>query len=73
VLFALRLSNLSAGWGTKTDHLAHNSAVRARPLALPPPEVPVSDRLRELEALHATGAISYMEYSAQRRQIISNT
>ncbi len=73
VLFALRLINLSAGWGTKTDHLEHNSGVRARPLALPPPEVPVSERLRELEALHAKGAITDTGYSAQRLQIISNT
>jgi hypothetical protein len=72
VLFALRLINLGAGWTTKTDHLQHNSGVRAQPpLALSPPAVPVSERLKELQALHDNGAISDMEYSARRLQIIS--
>jgi hypothetical protein len=72
VLFALRLVNLGAGWGTKTGTVEHNSEMRARPLALPSLEVSVSERLRELEALHATGAISDTEYSARRLQIISS-
>jgi hypothetical protein len=32
----------------------------------------VSERLRELEVLHATGAISETEYTARRLQIISS-
>ncbi len=70
VLFALRLVNLGAVWSTKVDNL--QGAVQARPVALPPPEVPVSERLRELEALHAEGAISDTEYSARRLQITSS-
>jgi hypothetical protein len=57
VLVALRLINLGAGWTTKIDHV--------------PPAVPVSERLRELQALHDHGAISDAEYSARRLQIIS--
>lgn len=34
VLFALRLANLSAGWGAKIE----NSAVQPQPLTLPSPE-----------------------------------
>ncbi|MEB3981761.1 hypothetical protein OQ968_10845 [Mycobacterium sp. 663a-19] len=58
VLFALRLINLGAGWGTTGDHLEH------RPLH-------ASERLKELQALRDNGAISDMEYSARRLQIIS--
>ncbi len=73
VLFALRLLNLSAGWATKFDHFERNSAAWAqRPLALPRPETSVSERLKNLQELHAQGAISDTEYSAQRLQIISN-
>jgi hypothetical protein len=72
VLFALRLINLGAAWGAKVDNVQHNSAVQAHPLALPSPEVPVSERLKELEALHAKGAISDTEHSARRLQIISS-
>jgi hypothetical protein len=61
VLVALRLINLGAGWTTKTDHVPHRA----------PPAVPVSERLRELQALHDNGAISDAEYSARRLQIIS--
>ena len=57
VLFALRLINLGAGWRTAVD----NSK----------PEELVSERLRQLDELHARGAISDTEYSAQRWQIIS--
>jgi hypothetical protein len=72
VLFALRLINLGAGWTTKTDGVRHNGGVGAQPpLALSAPAVPVSERLRELQALHHTGAISDAEYSARRLQIIS--
>lgn len=67
VLFALRLINLGAGWGTREPRLP------APPIALsyPEPPVPVSERFRELEALRAAGAISDAEYTARRGQIIS--
>jgi hypothetical protein len=74
VLFALRLINLGAGWGTKIDHLQHTTgAPPRRPLSLSQPAVSVSERLKELQALHANGAISDTEYSARRLQIISET
>ncbi len=73
VLFALRLVNLGAGWGAKD--VRHDFAAPARPVALSQPEapvqVPVSERLRELEALRATGTISDTEYSARRLHVIS--
>ncbi len=67
VLFALRLINLGAGWRTTVDE----PKPWARPLPLPAPEELVSERLRQLEELHARGTISDTEYSAQRLQIIS--
>lgn len=66
VLFAWRLINLGAGWRSTVDDPEPRR--RLRPVA--PAEV-VSERLRQLEALHARGAISDTEYSAQRLQIIS--
>jgi hypothetical protein len=74
VVIALRLANLSAGWGAKTDHLDNYNQTGVRPHAPPAlsqPAVPVSDRLRELQALHDHGAISDTEYHARRIQIIS--
>jgi hypothetical protein len=73
VLLALQLINLGAGWTTKTQDSRHDSGVRAQlPLTLAQPAVPLSERLRELQALHDNGAISDMEYSARRLQIISD-
>jgi hypothetical protein len=73
VLFALRLINLGAGWGAKDVN--HHFGATARPIALsqpqPPARVPISERLRELEALRAAGAISDTEYSARRVHIVS--
>jgi hypothetical protein len=72
VLFALQLINLGAGWTSKTRDLRHNGGVETQPpLTLARPAVPDSERLRELQALRDTGAISDMEYSARRLQIIS--
>jgi hypothetical protein len=72
VLLALQLINLGAGWTTKTQNLRHDGGVRAQPpLSLAQPAVPVSERLAELQALRDNGAISEMEYSARRLQIIS--
>jgi hypothetical protein len=73
VLFALQLINLGAGWTTKTQDLQHHTGVRAQPpLTLAQPALPVSERLTELQALRDNGAISDMEYSARRLQIISD-
>jgi hypothetical protein len=73
VLFALQLINLGAAWTTKTEDLQHDTRVRARPpLRLAQPPVPLSERLTELQALRDNGAISDMEYSARRLQIISD-
>jgi len=73
VLFALRLINLGAGWGGRD--VSRGFGAPARPVALWQPEsaaqASVSERLRELEALHAAGAISDTEYSARRLHIIS--
>jgi hypothetical protein len=72
VLIALRLTNLGAGWCTSESK--HGSGVR--PTAVQVSEVslaaPFSERLRELDELHASGAISDTEYSARRLQIISD-
>ncbi len=65
VLFALRLINLSAGWGAETEDL--NRAVRPLPPSGPSP----SERLKELDELHARGAISDTDYSVQRLHIIA--
>jgi hypothetical protein len=69
VLFALRLISLSSGWSMKVEP-KYGSGLPARPLALPPPEGSLSERLKELEEMHARGAISDTEYSEQRLQII---
>ena len=72
VLLALQILNLGAGWTTKTDDVQHDTEMQpGPPLALSPPTVPVSERLKELQALHDNGAISDMEYSARRLHIIS--
>jgi hypothetical protein len=69
VLFALRLINLGAGW--TTNDMKRDFGASARPMPLSPPQAAASERLKELEALHTEGAISDMEYSARRLQIIS--
>ena len=69
VLFALRLIILGAGWRTAVDD--SKPRVWARPLTPRAPEELVSERLGQLEELHARGALSDTEYSAQRLQIIS--
>ena len=70
VLFALRLINLGAGWGAKAKR---GPEVPASPIWLSPPKAWAAERLKELEALHAKGAISDSEYTARRLHIISCT
>ncbi|ORB73880.1 SHOCT domain-containing protein [Mycobacterium scrofulaceum] len=72
VLFALRLVDLGAGWTTKGATLRQTGGIRAHPAALPLPDPTLSERLTQLEDLHASGAISDTEYSARRLQIIAN-
>ncbi|OJZ70200.1 hypothetical protein BRW65_20875 [Mycobacterium paraffinicum] len=72
VLFALRLIDLGAGWTTKGGSMPHTCGIHAHPAAFPRPEPPLYDRLKQLEDLHARGAITDTEYSAQRLQIIAN-
>lgn len=72
VLFALRLIDLGAGWTPKGGTMQHTSGTHAHPATLPRHEPALFDRLKQLEDLHARGAISDTEYSAQRLQIIAN-
>ncbi|GAA4538989.1 hypothetical protein GCM10023161_17940 [Mycobacterium paraffinicum] len=72
VLFALRLIDLGAGWTTKGGTLQQHGGIRPHPAALPLSGPPLSERLSQLEDLHAKGAISDTEYSARRLQIIAN-
>ncbi|WP_374021396.1 SHOCT domain-containing protein [Mycobacterium sp. HNNTM2301] len=72
VLFALRLIDMGAGWTTRRGTAPRTGGIRARPGALPRPEPPLFDRLKQLEDLHARGAITDTEYSAQRLQIIAD-
>lgn len=71
VLFALQLIDLGAGWTTKTQNLQHDLGAPAHRLPLSAPQAADSERLKELEALHAKGAISDIKYSARRLQIIA--
>jgi uncharacterized membrane protein len=43
-----------------------------RPIQQPRPAASVSQRLQELDGMHASGAISDSEYTAKRQQIISS-
>lgn len=72
VLFALRLIDLGSGWTAKGGSLPHPRGIHAHPVPLPRPEPPLYDRLKQLEDLHARGAITDTEYSVQRLQIIAN-
>ncbi len=67
VMFALRLLDLGAGWDAQTQ----DAQRAARPPALPPAGPSLSERLKELDDLHARGAISDTEYSALRLHIIA--
>ncbi len=68
VVFALRLINLGAGWAPQDGK--QDFGASGLPLMLSPPQASASERLKELEALHAEGAISDIEYSARRLHII---
>jgi len=88
ILLLLRLGVLNFGQrpGGTIQHWQQHSGVQAPPLgsapplayppppplAYQPPAPSVTQRLQELEALRASGAISETEYTAKRQQIISN-
>ncbi|OBH03758.1 SHOCT domain-containing protein [Mycobacterium sp. E1747] len=72
VLFALRLLDLGEGWTTKGGTTPRTGGIHAHPAARRRPEPALYDRLNQLEDLHARGAITDTEYSAQRLQIIAN-
>lgn len=64
VVFAWRLVNLGAGWGSVAEDAKHAAA--------PPPSGPsLPERLKELDDLHARGVISDTEYCARRLHIIA--
>ena len=67
VLFALRLASLGAGWSTKPDAPQPTAGP-----ALPPSGPSLAERLRELDDLHAEGAISDTEYCARRLRLLSS-
>lgn len=71
VLFALRVIDLGAGWSGKGGGLPRHGGLHAHRAARPLPEPAASERLRQLEELHARGAISDTEYSARRLHIIA--
>jgi hypothetical protein len=50
----------------------HHDAARGPSLASSPVAAPTSQRLEELETLHARGTISDAEYTAERQRIISS-
>jgi hypothetical protein len=49
----------------------HHDAAQASSPAYSPAAAPTSERLEELETLHARGTISEAEYTAERQRIIS--
>ena len=77
LLFALRLINLSARWGAEDGKRRKRGKRDLESPTLPMPLSPVkawaAERLKELEVMHAKGAISDSEYTARRLLIISNT
>lgn len=67
VLFALRLLDLGAGWGARSEAVAHNEfRDGSRSCA-----AEKFQRLQRLEQLYAHGAISDREYQDRRLDIIS--
>ena len=75
VLCALRLINLSAGWGAENGKRGKRRKRDLEPprfaMPLSPLEAWAAERLKELEAMHAKGGISDSEYTARRLHIIS--
>ncbi len=64
VVFAWRLVNLAAGWGSGAEEAKH--------AARPPSGPSLPERLKELDDLRARGGISDAEYCARRLHIIAD-
>ncbi|MFZ1164914.1 hypothetical protein [Mycobacterium sp.] len=71
LLLRLGLINFGQGPSATLRPLQHD-AVMGVPTTLPPPAVPTSKRLQEIEHLRASGTISVDEYIAERARIIAS-
>ena len=71
LLLRLGLLNFGERPSAKVQHWQYNTTAQVPQPSSPPPAAPASQRLEELEALLASGAISDTEYAAKRARIIS--
>jgi hypothetical protein len=71
LLLRLGLLNFGERSGSTMQPWHHNIGTQTPPPAPPVPVASVSQRLQELDGMHASGAISDSEYTAKRQQIIS--
>ena len=73
LILLLRLGLLNFGQGpSATLRPLQQDGVMRVPTTLPPPAVPTSKRLQEIENLRASGAISGDQYIAERARIIAS-
>ncbi len=72
LLLRLGLLNFGDRSSGTTQRWQHNSGMPASPLASPPPAASVSQRLQDLETVRASGAISDLEYTTKRTEIITS-
>jgi hypothetical protein len=72
LLLRLGLLNFGDKSGGTALPWQQNIGMQAPRLASSPPAAAASLRMQELESMRASGAISHVEYSAKRQQIISN-
>jgi hypothetical protein len=71
LLLRLGLINFDRGPSATLRPLQREAAMRV-PTTPPPPAVPTSKRLQEIENLRASGTISDEEYTAERARIIAS-
>jgi hypothetical protein len=71
LLLRLGLLNFGQSSSTPIQHWQHPGAVQASSPAPPMAAASTSQRLQELDSLHASGAISNSEYAAERTRIIA--
>jgi hypothetical protein len=72
LLMRLGLLNFGERSSATVQHWQGNPAVQGPQSASPPSEAPKWQRLRELEALRSSGAISDTEYVEKRERLISS-
>ena len=73
LLLRLGLLNFGERSARSVQPWHHNIGTQTTPPPPPPAHaVSVSQRLQQLDGMHASGAISDSEYSAKRQQIISS-